>query len=74
MEFGSEIGRQCFGVGRLLLVLSIPALPLVGIARTRNGAHLGPVGGQWFVALFGYFMACAIFSMVLYSWLTGIVK
>jgi hypothetical protein len=58
----------------MLVILGFPALALVGIGRTRYGAHLGPVGGQWFVALFGYFLACAVFSMVLYSWLTGIVK
>ncbi len=55
-------------------MLGFPALPLVAIARAQNGADTGPVGGQWVVVLFGYFMACAIFGMVLYSWLTGIVK
>jgi hypothetical protein len=73
-EFGSEAGRWCFAVGWVFLVLAIPALPLVAIARARNGAGTGPVGGQWFVVLFGYFMGCAVFAAVLYSWLTGIVK
>jgi hypothetical protein len=74
MEFHSEIGRWCFAVGGLALILGPPALPLVAVARVRHGAMIGPVGGQWAGALFGYFMACAIWSMVLYSWLTGIVK
>ena len=74
MEFGSEVGRWCFAVGGVLMILGFPALPLVAIARAPNGAGTGPVGGQWVVVLFGYFMACALFSMVLYSWLTGIVK
>ena len=74
MEFGSEVGRWCFAVGGVLMILGFPALPLVAIARAPNGAGTGPVGGQWVVVLFGYFMACAIFSMVLYTWLTGIGK
>jgi hypothetical protein len=74
MAFGSDNGRWCLAVGGVLVILGTPALPLVAIARAPNGAATGPVGGQWFVVLFGYFMACAIFSMVLYSWLTGIVK
>ena len=75
LEFGSELGRWCFTVGALTEILCCPALPLVAMARAKNGEEIGPVsGGQWFVALFGYFMACAIFSMVLFSWLTGIVK
>jgi hypothetical protein len=74
MEFGSLLGRWCFGVGGVLLILGIPALPLVIIARERNGADTGPVGGQWAGVLFGYFIACGVFSAVLYSLLTGIVK
>ena len=74
MQFHSDIGRSCFAVGALMVTLGVPALPLVAIARARNGAARGPLGGQWMAAIFGYFMACAIFGMVLYSWLTGIVK
>jgi hypothetical protein len=75
MEFGSELGRWCFAVGWVSVVLGTPALPLVAFARAPNGAVVGPdSGGQWFAVLFGYFMACAVFSMVLFSWLTGIVK
>jgi hypothetical protein len=74
MEFVSEFGRWCFAVGGLLVILGVPALVLVAIAREKNGDVTGPVGGQRAVVLFGYFMACAIFGMVLYSWLTGIVK
>jgi hypothetical protein len=74
LEFGSEVGRWCFAVGGALMVLGVPALPLVAIARARNGEVVGPVGGQLAGVLFGYFMACAIFSMVLYTWLTGIGK
>jgi hypothetical protein len=74
MEFASEIGRWCFAVGGVLVILGVPALPLAAIARAQNGEVTGPVGGQWVVVLIGYLMACAIFGMVLYSWLTGIVK
>ena len=74
MEFGSEIGRWCFAVGGVIVILGLPALPLVAIARLRNGVDIGPVGGQWVGVLFGYFMACLFCSMALYSLLTGIVK
>jgi hypothetical protein len=74
MTFGSEAGRWCFGVGGVGVILGLPALPLVAIARARDGANMGPVGPQWVVVLFGYFMACVIWSMVLYSLLTGIIK
>ncbi len=74
MEFTSEIGRWCFTVGAVLMTLGVPALPLVAIGRVRNGDVPGPVGGQWVIVLFCYFMACLIFSGALYSWLTGIVK
>lgn len=74
VEFVSEAGRRAFGVGMALLTLGCPAWLLVLAARTRNGATLGPRGYQWVVALYGYWMACLICSMVLYSWLTGHVK
>jgi hypothetical protein len=74
MHFGSEIGRWSFAVGGVAVVLGVPALPLIAIARSRNGATIGPVGPQWVVALFGYFIACLIFGMVLYSLLTGVIK
>ncbi|MGE3806314.1 MAG: hypothetical protein AB7K24_16725 [Gemmataceae bacterium] len=74
MEFGSELGSWCFVVGAVLVTLGCPALLLVPIARARNGERTGPVGIQWVVVLMGYFVACAIFGMVLYSWLTAIVK
>jgi hypothetical protein len=74
MEFGSEVGRWFFAIGCVLLNLGVPALPLVAIARARNGAVMGPVGGQWVAVLYGYFMACLIFGSALYMWLTGIVK
>jgi hypothetical protein len=74
MEFGSEIGRWCFALGGVAVILGVPALPLVAIARARNGADTGPVGVQWVFVLYGYFMACLFCSMVLYSQLTGIVK
>jgi hypothetical protein len=74
MHFGSQIGRWCFAAGGVAVVLGVPALPLIAVARARNGANMGPVGPQWVVVLFGYFMACLIFGMVLYSLLTGVVK
>ena len=74
MSFGSEVGRICYFVGGMLTILSVPALPLIAVARAKNGSTIGPVKGEWIIALFGYFMACAIFGMVLYSWVTGIVK
>jgi hypothetical protein len=74
MGFGSEVGRWCFVGGATLVLFGVPALPLVAIARARNGVVIGPVGGQWVPVLFGYFMACLIWGMVLYSGLTGIVK
>ena len=74
MEFGSMSGRWCFTVGGVLAILTFPALPLVAIACSGDGPVKGPVGAQWVAVLFGYFMACAIFGMVLYSFLTGIVK
>jgi hypothetical protein len=74
MEFRSETGRWCYAAGGVVTILGGPALPLVVIARARNGADRGPVGVQWVFVLYGYFMACLFVSMVLYSWLTGIVK
>lgn len=74
MAFQSEAGRWCFAVGGVVVILGLPALPLVAIARSPNGADVGPVGVQWVVVLFGYFMACAICGMVLQSLLTGIIK
>ncbi len=74
MTFGSEIGRWCFAIGGAGVLLVLPALPLVAIARARNGTTRGPVGGQWVVVLYGYFMACLFCSIALYSGLTGIVK
>jgi hypothetical protein len=74
MTFGSEAGEWCFAGGWVLMVLGIPALPLVAFARAPNGEQTGPVGAQWAAVLFGYFMACLVFSSALYSWLTGIVK
>jgi hypothetical protein len=75
MTFGSEVGRWCFAIGGIGVTLGLPALLLVPFARARNGTATGPVGGgQWFVVLFGYFMACAICGAVLYSLLTGIIK
>jgi hypothetical protein len=66
MELASEMGRWCFAAGGVVLILSVPALPLVAVARAENGATTGPVGTQWVVVLFGYFMACLIFGMALY--------
>lgn len=74
MTFGSDSGRWCFAIGGTLLVLAVPGLPLVAMARAEVAAAGAPARYQWVIALFGYFMACAIFGMVLYSWLTGIVK
>jgi hypothetical protein len=56
------------------VVLALPALPLVAIARARQGENIGPVGPQWVAVLFGYFMGCVICGTVLYSLLTGIIK
>jgi hypothetical protein len=74
MAFQSEAGRWCFAVGGMAVILGLPALPLVAVARARNGADIGPVGVQWVAVLFGYVMACAMCGMMLYSLLTGIVK
>jgi hypothetical protein len=74
MAFQSEAGRWCFAAGGVAVVLGLPALPLVAIARARNGEGVGPVGAQWVAVLFGYFMACMLCGMVLYSLLTGIIK
>jgi hypothetical protein len=74
MTFGSEIGRWCLAVGVVGVILGLPALPLVAIARARNGAGVGPVGVQWVFVLFGYFMACLFCSMIFSSWVTGIIK
>jgi hypothetical protein len=74
MDFESDLGHWCFAGGGLLLILSVPALPLVAIARARQGTDMGPVGAQWAGVLFGYFMACFFVSAALYSWLTGIIK
>ncbi|MFL5242714.1 MAG: hypothetical protein ACJ8FY_11455 [Gemmataceae bacterium] len=74
MAFQSDVGRWCFRLGGVGVTLGLPALPLVAVARERKGADIGPVGAQWAAVLFGYFMACAICGMVLYSLLTGIIK
>lgn len=74
MAFHSEAGRWCFAIGGVGVMLGLPALPLVIVARARNGQAIGPVGVQWVAVLFGYFMACAIWGMVFYSLVTGIVK
>jgi hypothetical protein len=74
VEFASEAGRFSFDVGMVLLTLGCPAWLLVLVARTQNGTTLGPRGVQWVIVLYGYWMACLVASMVLYSWLTGRVK
>ncbi len=74
LAFRSEAGRWWFAVGGVTVTLGLPALPLVAVARARNGADIGPVGGQWAAVLAGYFMACVICGMALYSLLTGIIK
>jgi hypothetical protein len=74
MTFQTEVGRWCFALGGLGVLLGLPALPLVAVARARHGEDLGPVGVQWVAVLFGYFMACVVWGMVLYSLLTGIIK
>jgi hypothetical protein len=74
IAFQSETGRWCFAIGGVGVLLGLPALPLVAVARARNGEHIGPLGGQWVAVLYGYFMACLIWSIALYSLLTGIVK
>jgi hypothetical protein len=74
MTFGSELGRWCFTAGGLGVVLGVPALPLVAIARSRNGGRIGPVGAQWVGVLFAYFLVCVVWSAVVYSLLTGIIK
>lgn len=74
MAFQSGPGRWCFAVGGVTVILGLPALPLVAIARAPNGENMGPVGPQWVAVLFGYSMACGICGMVLYSLLTGIIK
>jgi hypothetical protein len=74
MVFQSETGRWCFAVGGVVVTLGLPALPLVAVARERKGEMIGPIGVQWVIVLFGYFLACAICGMVLYSLLTGIIK
>lgn len=74
MEFQSEMGRWSFAIGGVAVLLGLPALPLVAVARARNGEDVGPVGVQWAAVLFGYFMACVICGMVLYSLLTGVIK
>ncbi len=72
--FGSEAGRWCFDIGLTLLTLGGPAWLLFAIARTPNGTTLGPVGPQWVMVLFGYWMACLIFGTALYSLFTGYIK
>lgn len=74
MVFHSEAGRWCFAIGGVGVSLALPALPLVAVARSRNGLTIGPMGVQWVAVLFGYFMACVIWGMVFYSLLTGIIK
>jgi hypothetical protein len=74
MVFQSEVGRWCFAVGGVAVTLGLPALPLVAVARERKGELIGPIGVQWVIVLFGYFLACAICGMILYSLLTGIIK
>jgi hypothetical protein len=74
MAFQSETGRWCFAIGGVTVILGLPALPLIAVARARNGADIGPVGVQWVAVLFGYFVACGICSMAPYSLLTGIIK
>jgi hypothetical protein len=74
MEFSSQTGHWCFSLGGLVVILGVPALPLLAVARVRNGEAVGPVGPQWLVVLFGYFMACLFCSMVVYWLLTGIEK
>jgi hypothetical protein len=74
MTFRSEAGRWCFDAGWVAVILGVPALPLVAVARARNGERIGPAGAQWVVVVFGYFMGCAVWGMVLYSWLTGIAR
>jgi hypothetical protein len=74
MAFQSEAGRWCFAVGGVAVILALPALPLVAVAQSRNGEHMGPLGVQWVVVLFAYFMGCALCGMVVYSFLTGIIK
>lgn len=74
IAFNSEVGRWCFAIGGVGVTLGVPALPLVAIARARNGENIGPVGVQWMAVLFGYFMACVICGMVFYSLITGIIK
>jgi hypothetical protein len=74
MEFQSQAGRWCFAVGGVAVTLGLPALPLIAVARERKGETIGPTGVQWVIVLFGYFLACAICGMILYSLLTGIIK
>src|SRR4051794_1136487 len=51
IDFASEAGRWSYTVGGVVTVLAVPALPLVAVARARNGDVTGPVGGQWVVVL-----------------------
>jgi len=90
VEFSSEEGQLCFVLGRALVALFAPAFLLVPFAQAENVARRpddsedpqtekadavrGPVGGQWPVLIGGYFVACAVWSMVLFSWLTGYAK
>jgi len=74
VEFASDTGHHCFDVGFVLLTLGCPAWLLVIVGRTRNGPTVGPRGAQWAAVLFGYWMACAIWGGVLYSWLIGYSK
>jgi hypothetical protein len=74
MVFQSEVGRWCFAIGGVAVTLGLPAVSLIAVARERKGERIGPMGVQWVIVLFGYFIACAICGMILYSLLTGIIK
>jgi hypothetical protein len=68
-------GEEMNDIGQLLTaVLRIAIVPMIGYAVIRLARRWPRVTLTLIVSLFGYFMACAVFSMVLYSWLTGIVK
>jgi hypothetical protein len=79
--FASDNARYLFRTGHVLLTLAVPAWALVVLARVpQTGESLqevpvrGPVGLQWVVVLFGYWLAAVIWGFGLYSLVTGQIK